>query len=388
MPKRPYPTKQCPNAGCTNTCAHRAAQCLQCSLGARREVAAVAANVPPLTPAERLATDQQESRTARQLRDLQARYRESLQTIDRYEQELHTVAQMRAGLETYSIEPSVGSGSNEATVVVVASDWHLEERVGPEVGGLNVFNEGVAGERIIRFFQKAHSLTELCAARIEIPTMVLALLGDFISNAELHGGDNAESMEEAPMHAIVRAQNHLISGIEYLLRQAPTRRLVIPCHSGNHARTTHKTRFSAENGHSLEYLMYQHLAAYFRTDPRVTFVIPEGMLSYMDLYPGEPGSTMIRFMHGHAVKFGGGVGGLTIPLMKAVSQWDKARRADLTVLGHFHQYLDLGNAVVNGSLCGYNGYALAIRASFERPTQALFLVDRKRGRTGRWPIYV
>lgn len=383
MPTRPYKTKQCPNDGCARTCAERASQCLACSLSARREAAAVVANVPLPTPAERLVTDQQESRTARQLKDLQARYRESLQTIDRYEQELQTVTQMREGLETYNIEPSAGSGANEATVVVVASDWHIEERVGAEVGGLNVFNEGVANQRIARFFQKAHDLTELLAARIEIPTMVLALLGDFISNAELHGGDNAESMEEAPMHAIVRVQSHLISGIKYLLQQAPTRKLVIPCHSGNHARTTQKIRFSAENGHSLEYLMYQLLAAEFRNDPRVTFIIPEGPHSYLDIY----GQT-VRFHHGHMVKYGGGVGGIYIPVHKAIAQWNKARPASLDVFGHFHQSKDGGNFLCNGSLIGYNGYALSLKCDFEVPRQTLFLVDRKRGRTFTVPIYL
>lgn len=380
-------TKDCPQ-GCGRRCSKRAPTCRQC-YNVAHNLSGGALLVPPPeppvapTPAERVELDRQESRTATELRSVRARYKESLATIERLEGEIRTVAHMREGLETYAIEPTPGSVRGEATAVVVASDWHVEERVGAEVGGLNEFNPIVATNRIQRFFIKAHSLTNMLAQDIDIPVMVLALLGDFISN-DIHD-EVAEAADEAPMHAIVNVQNQLISGIEYLLR-ASDRRLVIPCHSGNHARTTKTTRFASENGHSLEYLLYQHLAAYFRAEPRVTFIIPEGPHSYLDLYPGEPGGTTIRFQHGHMVKYGGGVGGLTIPLNKAIAQWSKARHADLDVLGHFHQLVDGGNFVVNGSLIGYNSFALSIKASYEKPKQALFLIDRRRGRTCLWPI--
>lgn len=333
------------------------------------------------TPADSVKADQQESRLARELRQLRERYAESLAANERYEHELRTVTQMEQGLETYTIEPSVPGATGEATVIAVASDWHIEERVGAEVGGLNVFNQAVAGQRIERFFQKVHSLTELLAARIEIPTMVLALLGDFISN-DIHE-ELAETNGSAPMHAIVEAQNHLVSGIDFLLRQAPHRKLVIPCHSGNHARTTKTTRFGSENGHSLEYLLYHFLAMQFRNDPRVSFVISEGPHSYLDIY----GQT-VRFQHGHMVKYGGGVGGIYIPVHKAIAQWNRARHADLDIFGHFHQLVDGGNFVCNGSLIGYNSFALSIKAAYEKPKQTLLLMDAKRGRTCLWPIYL
>ncbi len=114
--------------------------------------------------------------------------------------------------------------------------------------------------------------------------------------------------------------------------------------------------------------------------------MPEGPHSYIELYPGQPGATTIRFQHGHMVKYGGGVGGLTIPLNKAIAQWNRGKHADLDVLGHFHQMFDGGNFIVNGSLIGYDSFALSIKASYEKPKQALFLIDRKRGRTFTCPI--
>jgi hypothetical protein len=88
------------------------------------------------------------------------------------------------------------------------------------------------------------------------------------------------------------------------------------------------------------------------------------------------------------VKYQGGIGGLTVPLNKAVIGWNNARYADVTCGGHWHQYLPLPNAVVNGSLIGYNPYAEWIRASPEKPQQASFVVDKKHGKCLDAPIWV
>ena len=127
--------------------------------------------------------------------------------------------------------------------------------------------------------------------------------------------------------------------------------------------------------------MYCNLADHYRHEPRIKFLIAEGMHSYLDVY----GQT-IRFQHGHAIKYNGGVGGIYIPVNKAIAQWNKARHADIDVFGHFHQNIFAPNFVCNGSLIGYNTFALSIKADFEHPKQAMFLMDKKRGRTAMWPI--
>ena len=74
------------------------------------------------------------------------------------------------------------------------------------------------------------------------------------------------------------------------------------------------------------------------------------------------------------------------PTYTSIDDWNKAKRADLDVFGHFHQLRDGGNFICNGSLIGYNAYAMSIKAHFEPPKQTLFLMDKKRGRTCTWPI--
>lgn len=370
------PTKPCPH-GCGRTIDPRAKTCHACRWG-KGTVSA------PLPPAAQVVADRAQGKLRQELSSLRLRYNEVLHTVEQQERELHAVGELRRGLSVHTIEPSAPSRGNEATVVVLASDWHYAGSVDSAVvGGLNEFNLTIAHARITKFFQKALSLTELLAAGVPVETMVLALLGDFITN-HIHE-EFMETNKLTPTLELVAVQNEIVSGIQFLLDQSALT-LVIPCHSGNHARTTKTTHFGAENGHSLEYLMYLFLQDHFRHEKRVTFIVPEGPHSYIELYPGQPGATTIRFQHGHMVKYGGGVGGLTIPLLKATAQWNKGRHADLDVLGHFHQMFDGGSFIVNGSLIGYDSFALSIKASFEKPKQALFLVDRKRGRTFTCPI--
>lgn len=337
--------------------------------------------IPTPNTSAQILQDRQRVKVSAELSTLRAKYAHALSTIERHETDAAAFKQLSIGASTCVIKPHHGSGTSEATPVLVASDWHIEERVGGEVGGLNTYNLAIAKERATRFFTAGLRLIQLLQQDVTIHTAVLALLGDFITN-QIHGAENAETNQLTPTEAIVLAQGLIISGIEFLLNHS-TLRLVIPCHSGNHARTSIRTRFAAENGHSLEYLMYLHLAAYFRSEPRVTFIVPEGMHSYLKVY-----DTTIRFHHGHAVKYGGGVGGIFIPTYKAISQWNKARQADLDVFGHFHQSKDGGNFLCNGSLIGYNAFALSIKADFETPRQTLFLIDKRRGRTCNWPILV
>lgn len=355
----------------------RAKQCGDCNLEARHK-----ATFDRLAkaPDKAVAADREKARHGAELLSLRKRYEESLRTIEARDKALEAMGVLDTNLETFVIAPKLSSKTSEATAVIVASDWHIEERVGKEVSGLNVYSLDIAKARATKFFQSSLRLVKLLQQDVTINTVVLALLGDFISN-DIHE-EFPEVNELTPMHAIVAAQGVIISGIEFLLANSKVK-LVIPCHSGNHARTTRTTRFSTENGHSLEYLMYLHLAAYFRTEPRVEFVIPDGYHSYITIY-----DKTIRFHHGHAIKYGGGIGGIFIPAYKAISQWNKGRHADLDVFGHFHQCKDGGNFLSNGSLIGYNGFALAIKADFEPPKQQLFLVDKSRGRTCSWPILV
>ena len=348
--------------------------------GKTQQSIATALQIPAPTLEQIVERDRAKARERGEQMGTQARYKEALKHAERLQAELDAVLEMqRAAEPTLQITPKFSSGQSEGTVVTPASDWHLEELVGAEVNGLNTFSPEIAEQRAKEFFQHSLRLVRLLEQDIKIPHWVLPLLGDFITN-EIHGSENTEKNAMAPIEAIITAQNWIISGLDFLLNNSK-QVFTIPCHSGNHARTTKTTHFSAENGHSLEYFMYRNLAMRYAGEPRVTFILPTGIHSYLDIY-----DRTLRFHHGHAVKYGGGVGGIYIPVNKAIAQWNKGRYADLDVFGHFHQDRDGGNFICNSSLIGYNGFAMSIKADFEQPSQTLFLEDKKRGRTCKWPI--
>ena len=372
--------KICPTCNNTRIDGH-SQQCLACYRGVQAlRQAEFQARMPQATPEEALRTDILTHQTKAQERDLKARYKDALERLDQQQKALDALQKLQERPhEPLIIEPKFASSTSEATVITPASDWHLEERVGAEVNGLNTFNLEIAEQRVKEFFSHSLRLVRLLEQDVKIPHWVLPLLGDFITN-DIHEAESSELNEIPPIEAILLAQTWIISGLDFLLNNT-TQKFTVPCHSGNHARTTKTTRFSAENGHSLEYFMYSNLARHYAGNERITFDLPAGIHSYVNVYGRD-----IRFHHGHAVKYGGGVGGIYIPVNKAIAQWNKGRQAYLDVFGHFHQQRDGGNFICNGSLIGYNGFAMSIKADFERPRQVLFLEDKKRGRTCVWPI--
>lgn len=305
--------------------------------------------------------------------------KEAIERIEMLETEREAILAIKQGVRSFKIAPAEKRGKSEATALWLASDWHVGERVNRgQVNDINEYNPTIAKARGEAYFRNGLKLTDMASKEVHVDTIVLALLGDFITG-HLHL-DAVENNYLAPVEETVFAQEIILSGIDFILKNS-SYDLIIPCHSGNHGRTTKFSHFGSENGHSLEYFMYRSIANYYRNEKRVKVLIAEGSHSYLDVY-----GYRIRFLHGHDVKFNGGSGGITIPLNKAISQWDKAMPAYLTCLGHFHQRFDGNSFLVNGSLIGYNSFALSIKASAEKPAQQFCLIDRDRGKTVVAPI--
>lgn len=274
------------------------------------------------------------------------------------------------------VKPKVSSTKSESAAVMVWSDWHIEERIDPAVvGNKNEFNLKIADQRVQSLLQGGLSWYNIESQKTAIKTIVIAMLGDFITGS-IHE-DLAENNLLPPVEAIYKAQGLLISGIRFMLENTPSDvELVIVCHSGNHGRMTKKQRIATEAGNSLERYMYLTLRDYFKNERRVKFIVAEGYHSFVRFFEGQ---YEIRFHHGHQMSYGGGVGGITIPVNKSIAQWNRAHAVNLDVFGHFHTRFDGGNFIANGSLIGYSPYAVSIKASYEKPSQTFFLVNKEYG---------
>lgn len=290
---------------------------------------------------------------------------------------------MGRGVKPVDIKPRHKPSKNEAVPILVLSDWHVEEEVRPQtIGGKNKFNLDIAKSRAARCFQTAAKLVREKEDDVEINDIAIFALGDFITG-NIHD-ENVENALLLPLDALMYAQELLEGGINYLLENT-NKSITIYCKVGNHSRITRKVHASTEWENSLEFAMYWSMRRTYENNPRVRFHIEPSYLSVIKILGHS-----IRFHHGHAVSYGGGVGGLHIPLRKAINGWNQNERAVLDIMGHYHCFTQFTTMqyVVNGSLIGYNAYAERIKAAAEPPIQGFGLIHKKYGFTHVTPIFL
>lgn len=327
---------------------------------------------------KKLTEDQAARKKKREQRQKEKAYDAALDGIEKLEKQVEALKALRGAKASFSITPKATKGTGaEAAAVVCLSDWHVEEVVRPEtVLHLNAYNPEIAKDRATQCFQRIIRLVKKEQQDVDINHLVVWLGGDFISG-NIHE-ELLETCAMPPVQAAMFAQELLYSGLAFL-RDHFKGQITVVCNSGNHARTTRQVHISTEYGNSLETFMYCTLRQ------RLTgmeWVIPEGYHAVIDVF-----GKRLAFNHGHFVKYGGGIGTLTVPLMKAIHGWSSAM-PDIahTTIGHFHQYLQHRKFCVNGSLIGYSPYAVSLKCEFEPPCQAMYLWDAKRGRSVSIPI--
>lgn len=298
-------------------------------------------------------------------------------TIETLQRKLDAVKDIEAlRVDTHVIRAAKSKG-HEATAIAIASDWHVGEHVDPKKlrvpgGVINAYDNAEARKRADEFWAKILLLVEIERTAVKVPRLILGLLGDFITGY-IHP-ELEESNLLSPLEEVEFAQELICSGIELLRKHGKFDEIVIPCVYGNHGRTTFKSRISTGAENSYEWFLYRQIARYYEKDRKLKFIVGDGIHTYIEAY-----GVRLRFSHGDQIRFGGGVGGLTIPLNKAVDSWNSSslQRADYDFMGHWHQLHNHGKVIVNGSLIGYSPYSLAIKARYERPQQAFAMLDGK-----------
>jgi hypothetical protein len=331
--------------------------------------------------ASRLATDAEIARLRSELADAKGRYKAALQAIDAERARADAIAGL-TGIESIRKDvPKKVHKKHDATMVVLLSDIHAEERVDPDtVNGLNEYSLEVCDQRMSELMERFAVLLEHERRLAKIDRVVVWLGGDLISG-HIHD-DTAELAQLAPLTATRWIGARLRGFLDAVSENA--REVIVTTNSGNHGRSTEKLRVGTELEHSFEQNLYLTMAAAEKRK-NVRWQVGTGYLNYLDL-----DGFLIRFHHGHAIKYGGGVGGITIPTNKAIAAWDAVKRADLTCFGHWHQFqwLRAGRYVANGSVIGHSAYATRIKAAYEPPCQACIVIDHGRHEvTKAMPIY-
>jgi hypothetical protein len=246
------------------------------------------------------------------------------------------------------------------------------------VNGLNEFDVGIFHDRAQGLFKNALKVVNMVRSSAIINEMVAWMGGDLIDNWLR---DEAQQTQElSPTQQLIECERAIVAGLNYLLEHGDFERIIVPCSHGNHGRTTHKMQGNSA-ATSYEWLMYQSLQRHFRNEPRIEWQIATGYTTYLTVF-----GQALRFHHGDAVRYQGGIGGLTIPLTKWMHRSDQGIKADHSFCGHFHQLTMGPGFSVNGSLIGTNAYGLKLGFAPERPQQLMRFIDSQRGFTVSAPI--
>jgi hypothetical protein len=267
--------------------------------------------------------------------------------------------------------PLLDRARRQGVPFMLLSDLHVDEEVKPDsVAGRNEFNLKIAESSLARCFDAFAYLIEKDRGIWDIDQAGIWLGGD-LGTLYVHN----ESPTMSPVASMLWLREQLVAGIDHVLKQTGISKLIIPWSYGNHGRLTKFPQRATGWDNSLESVLGLWLKDYYAShDDRVEFHITKSAHQYVRAL-----NTTIHFHHGDELKFGGGVGGLAIPLGKRVMKWENVIDSDLHCIGHWHTLLFLGHTVVNGSLKGYDAYAMSIGVDYEPPQQAYFMIDESRG---------
>lgn len=325
---------------------------------------------------ERTKTDKENKRFARESGELVKR------VID-LENDIELLKKVKEySPQRFNIPQPSHTKKNQATAIIQYSDFHVDEVVEfNTVNGLNEYNKEVSKQRSLKLFENTVKLLDSQRSAVTIDNVVLHLGGDFIGGYIHPELQQTNSM--SPIQGIFYSKELLTTGIEYLMEHGNIKNLIVVTSRGNHPRLTPKMQFANDYSMNLETFLYYSLADIFKDDKRIAFKIDQSELSYLTVYD-KP----LRFFHGHQVKFLGGIGGLTIPLYKALHRWNANIKAYYNFMCDKHTYsTPTPDCQVNGSLKGYDAMAVSFGFSYQPPLQSFTLLDSQRGITIKAPIF-
>lgn len=261
----------------------------------------------------------------------------------------------------------------EKYAVALFSDAHIEETVNPQsVMSLNEYNTDIAKQRIQNYFSNLVH----CLNKDEVSHLIFASLGDTISGY-IHD-ELAQTNGLTPLEATQLAQGLLFNGLKFICEKSNVEDIYFIGIVGNHSRVTKKIQHA--NGYKLSYewLMYQNIKRECEiAGLPITFNLPESEMAVVDTQDNR----RFLFIHGFQIRSNGSgtVCGIYPALNRLCMKWDKIFHQDKIYLGHFHSCVSIPNAMVNGSIIGYNSFALSNGFGYERPAQQYEVYDTKIG---------
>lgn len=270
--------------------------------------------------------------------------------------------------------------------VLQLSDWHWAEKVDPkQVFGTNKYNLEIAKRRVRILARNAIDVCMNHADRnAEYPGIVVVLNGDFLSG-RIHE-ELLVTNEVEIMLAFLDLQSTMIWFFKKLLENFKSV-VVFGNAGGNHSRVTYKPYSKGRAYTNFDWLLSHTLKKYFENESRISFQISDGSDIEFKIF-----NVRFRATHGDQFRGGSGFIGPYAPITRGEIKKRSAaatygRSYDTLMIGHFHWYMNMKRVISNGSLIGFNEYALNNSFPYEPPVQGLFFVHPVRGITASMPIF-
>jgi len=338
-------------------------------------------------PAEMVDVSLKNAAQKRMQRAQEGAYAHALKRISELEQQIDVLA----GFDDVAPDPLVvpakklrnGKIGKAGALCVAISDWHAAEEIkSRNVGGLNKFNLDICRARVARLTESIIKLWEHNREHAHLTTLMVALLGD-LANGELREESVATNLL-GPIDEIYFAQALILGMIDKLVDAVgPKVQLLVPVIYGNHGRLTEKLQYKRIKETSVEYILALNLNAQYKDTPNVDVRVSDGNQQIVDLFGHK-----VRLHHGNAATYNRGTGGIYPSVKTLIRTWNSAQPCAFDMFGHFHGYTAPVEFLCNGSLCGYNEYAIARGFQYGPACQGATIVDAIHGRRGSWPIYV
>jgi|LGOV01.1.fsa_nt_gb hypothetical protein len=273
--------------------------------------------------------------------------------------------------------------SHAGTLSVMLSDWHYGEYVDPDqIHGLNkmtTMDDYTA--RVQTLYGNIHKIVTRYLPKID-NELNLLLAGDMV-NGDIHEELTATNISPI-MPIVLRTYEDLVWIITNLAKLFDA--VNVYCVAGNHARTT--TKIPAKNFcyTSYDWLIYKYIEKVF-AGSKVNINVSDGYTQRFKV-------AGYQYLLTHGCEFGGGQGfiGVDAPMIrgemkKRVAHTTQGIPYDYLAMGHFHQYKMLSRVIANGSLIGYNEYAMRGSFPYEVPVQAGWITHPEHGRTFTFPLF-
>ena len=324
-----------------------------------------------------------------QIRDIKKQLEESIQqniTSDYVRKHVFKLGKHKAKPPKWVTKSSPATGTPGVPTLFL-SDFHYGEVVRPDaVNNLNNFDKKISQLRLKSTVETAIDLCHNHMVNPKYPGIVLALGGDMMSGS-IHD-ELIESNDGTSIDHVLELFDQLIWTITTLANKF--NKVFIPTCYGNHSRMYQQWRNKEAAHLSFDWMLYNMLEKHFTAnkDTRVQFLIPTGFDAYYKIY-----DTSYLLTHGDRLGVRGGTGivGMLGPIARGVQKVRSeyanfGKSIDYVIMGHYHQYISIKGAIVNGSLKGYDEYAMSNRFAFEIPKQALWFTHPQYGITFQVPV--